>query len=246
MTPVDDRTMNKIRKIQALADRAGTEGEAQAAMNALQNMLNKHGMKTSEITSEQEIEEDVNQLVVDEGGVKQHWKGWLGVIVAKNFRCTVYWSHGTLKNGKWGSKLIFIGLETEVTLAQAAYQSAVLSMLRLRDQHLDYRIDDAKFTGRRWNQQDGKAASKAYIAGFIEGLKASFEENVKQGAIVLYEPEKVKKAVQALGLSSNGTSSANYHGDGAARQAGKTDGLSHGRTERAVKIKSTGQGQIGS
>lgn len=41
MLETDAAVFTKIRKIQALADRASTQGEAQAALNALQNMLSK-------------------------------------------------------------------------------------------------------------------------------------------------------------------------------------------------------------
>jgi hypothetical protein len=244
VTPVDEKTMSKIRKIQVLADHAGTEGEAQAAMNALQNLLKKHGMKSSEITAESEVEEDVNQLVVDETGVKQHWKGWLGKVVASNFRCTVYWTYGQHKSGKWGSKLVFLGLETEVLLAQTCYQSAVLTMGRLRDQHLYARQAEAKQGGSRWDQQDGKAASKAYLAGFIRGLEESFDENVRKGAIVLYKSPKVEQATLDLKLTSGLGSNANYWGDGKAREAGTKDGLSHGRTSGSTKLNGGGQKEL--
>ncbi len=235
MTPVEEKVIERIRKIQRLADAAGTEGEAQAAIIALQNLLTKHGLSKSDITEESKIEEVTGTVVVDTAGVRQHWKGWLGRVLADNFRCEVYWSHDWVR-GHALTHLMFLGMESDVVCAQAAFGAATQTMSRLRDQHLYARADEAHASGWDWTNSDGKAASKAYMAGFITGLDEALKENANKMALVLVKDEKVKQHLQMLGLRSGGGSQADYYGDGRAAKAGMTDGKDYGRQSRSGKL----------
>ena len=227
MIETDAAVFTKIRKIQALADRASTQGEAQAALNALQNMLSKHNLSLSEIPDEKQAQEDLNTIVVDEDGKKQHWKGWLGMVIAENFRCEVYWGYP--------AKLNFIGLESEVFLAKTAFQSAVLALMRFKTQHLYDRRMGAKVQGIPLSKASSKAAGKSFIAGFITGLQESFAENVKANSLILLKDARVTDAKDSLALRKV-HSQARYSGDAYSRTAGHAAGLSHGRDQRSGKL----------
>lgn len=239
MTPMEEKVLDKLRKIQALADNAGTEGEAQAAAIAFQNLLSKYGLDASQVTESERIVETVDKLVVDETGNRVYWRGWLAMVIAQNFRCEVYWS-----GYRGRQKLMFLGMTTDVTCAQAAYGSALQTLNRLWGKHLVDRAKQAEEEGWKWGRSDGKEAGAAYIQGFIKGMSEALEENANKMALVLVKSETVDEAVAKLGLTHNSGGSVWGGYDSTAERAGRSDGANHVREGRSGKLTGK-QGQIG-
>lgn len=222
--PVSSRIHDKIRKVANLAEQAGTEGEAQAAMIALQNLLNKHNLTLSDITSPEGPEQTVETLVVDEQGMKVFWRGWLGQVIAENFRCEVFWSG---RGHRWS--LRFMGMSNDVTIAQASYVAATLTIERLKEHYVDERAAERRAEGGYWSIQDGQYAAKAWRAGFIEGLAAALKGNAKKTDLILVRDARVDEAKAEMSLTRGAFSRENHWADSRARETGRSEGNQYGR-----------------
>jgi len=222
--PVDQRIHDKIRKVANLADNAGTEGEAQAAMIALQNLLRKHNLTLKDIESPEGPEQTVDTLVVDSQGTKVHWRGYLGNVIAENFRCEVFWSgyghHWTLR---------FMGMSNDVTIAQASYVAATLTIERLKERYVDARAAERREAGGYWSIQDGQYAAQAWKAGFIGGLASALAENAAKTSLVLLRDARVDEAKAGMSMTRGNRSEANTWSDSHARETGRKEGNQYGR-----------------
>jgi hypothetical protein len=225
MTPAEQKIHDKIRKVANLAERAGTEGEAQAAMIALQNLLRKHNLTLKDIQSPEGPEQTVDTLVVDTQGMKVHWRGWLGRVIADNFRCEVYWGGG------YGRKyrLCFMGMSNDVTIAQASYVAATLTIERLKEHYVDRRAAERRAEGGYWSIQDGQYAAKAWKAGFIEGLAKALSANAQKTSLVLLKDVRVTEAKAGLSLTKGAYSNENSWADNHARTTGRKEGDQYAR-----------------
>ena len=231
-----EKVISKIRKVKALADRAGTEGEAMAALCKLQNLLAKHNMTVADITGESaEATQTVDTLVVDQMGRQVHYRGWLAHVIAEYFRCRTYYAHVYAAKGR-SVRLEMVGMSNDVLAAQAAYGAAILALNRLWTKHSRERVKQAYGDGGTWDSKRGAAAGKAYIAGFISGLSETLRENANRMALVLVRDKKVDDFVATLRLSSGGASSANYIQDYESRAAGQRDGRAYGQEARTSKL----------
>jgi hypothetical protein len=222
--PVDQRIHDKIRKVANLAENAGTEGEAQAAMIALQNLLRRHNLTLKDIESPEGPEQTVDTLVVDEQGMKVHWRGYLGRVIADNFRCEVYWSG---YGGRY--KLRFMGMSNDVTIAQASYIAATLTIERLKEHYVDARAAERRAEGGYWSIQDGQYAAKAWKAGFIDGLATALSANATKTSLVLLKDARVDEAKAAMHLSKGAYSNENSWADHNAREVGRKEGDQYAR-----------------
>lgn len=205
MAPLSDKLLETMRKVARLAERAGTEGEAQAAALTLQCLMNKHGITESDITeSDPETKEAVTE-VVDEMGAKQHWKGWLASIIADNFRVVSYWS-----GFRHTHRLKFMGLPEDVAAAVTTYRMTVKAINKLLKKHTNARKEyDYNILGLpRWTIAQGHEARASYIGGFITGLEDAFRAQVADTscAIVLVKDAIVVQAEEELGLKTGARS----------------------------------------
>ena len=236
--PVDDRIIDRIRKIQALAEGATTEGEAQAALCRLQNLLNKHGLDLSDIIESDE-EEEVRQDCAEDMANKNSLKGRLALVIADNFRCRMYWEpyydRGWAKRRAANARhrIMFLGLETDVLLAKAAYTAALLVMERLRAKH----IEERKQANAGWMPKEtSREIGKSFRYGFVAGLRDALEENANHMALVLVRDPKVDGwAQQNLNLRSGRKTHIDLY-DRKGVAAGRAAGAAYGRDCKGSKL----------
>lgn len=231
MAPISEELMEKIRKVAALADNAGTEGEAMAAALMLQRLMNKHGLVAEDIRDAAPEEKVVANDEGERMGRICTWKGTLAQVIAKNFRCESYWSYG-YDFETWSKyvTLRFVGLEEDVKAATELYKMTVSAIYRLSDKYTNARWRKDKVNGIHWSRSDSILIGNSYKMGFIQGLAKAFKKQVadQTQAIVLTKDALVVEAVEALNLSSTGKSSAEYYKSYHARKAGEEDGKQFG------------------
>ena len=224
---MNETAMKKAQKVFNLAKNAGTEGEAQAAMLALQRILVEHGIEMSEIEMASQVitekEKKVDQEVVDEMGQRVHWRGLTASTIAANFRCKTFWSPS--RSGR--HTLIFLGLAEDVVFAKQTYTICVSLINKLVRKHLDER---KKAQGTSLGVSEAQYIRSSFIMGFLSGLKRGFQEQVAKNcyALALVLDPAVKKEIASLRLRRGNRSEATYGMDNKARTAGEAAGHSFG------------------
>ena len=80
--------IEKIQKVLELAKRGGTEGEANAAMHKVLELLAKHNLNMSDVEQHEEKPEDIVELSSDAG--KQQWQAIIWNAMADLYFCRVF------------------------------------------------------------------------------------------------------------------------------------------------------------
>jgi len=84
---MEAKLLEKMKKLMNLRDRAGTEGEAQAAATQLQKLLTEHNLSVADLESKGQAAPEATQQQVDLGKAAFPWKLNLAKAVAEHFFC---------------------------------------------------------------------------------------------------------------------------------------------------------------
>lgn len=207
----DTKTIDKIRKLLKVANHPGTgEAEAQTFLLKAQQIMVEQGYSMEDVDGEVVGK----QAAVIEGVVelldrKEHWKGWIASVIARNFRCYTFWRGRRGKGLR--QQITFLGRESDVSIATEVYKSACQSVERLSE----------KYTLRREverGQTFGSLRQKiktTWIGGFIEGLDQQFAAQVTANcyALVLVKDEGVEEQYDKLNVRKGAKSQTTYDGD---------------------------------
>jgi hypothetical protein len=241
-----EKILDKVRKVKRLAEAAGTDGEAQAALLQMQKLMAKYSIVEDELIVEDDVlDEQVNDLIAEESGVRTEWKLRLARIICRNFRCDWYMSRGWTGEytrdfrAKTSMQLKFIGMDSDVKLAVETYQMTLTVIKRLSRRYLEERRkQDGLFgygPGDPVGISKGQQVKASYITGFLYGLDEAFKVQVQQSveagngqAIVLVKRDAVVKAYKNLNLKNAAPSTARYGSDSSARERGQADGKAYG------------------
>lgn len=234
-----EEILEKLRKLQRLAENAGTEGEAQAALLAFQKLMAKHDINSEEVREEDEVVVEEVTIKVTRGKLETKANSWiidLQAVIGSNFRCDVIYGYNAVS---------FIGLRRDVPLASTAMKAAMvavknLSRARLKIYREDIRIEEHI---RRERAHDTRPFDDVYIEaccnearleyrkGFVVGLNLAYEQQVadsaKTGEIILISRHPAVKAyTDALTLGKGKSWVANGLHDlyGVGRQDGESFG----------------------
>lgn len=217
------------RRIAALLrlGQSPNQHEAFVAVTKARELAARYGLDLAEAGSQPEP--DANQVVeldLELAGVAgEKWALTVASVVARHFRCEVFWSYDMqawLNRGEKRRTLIAVGLRDDLELALPVVYFAIGSVLQLGDAYVATRP-----------ARERPKARRQYGIGFAAGLKAALDEQDRAHAgdagwaLALRVP-----AVVADRLKGMGTTSAPRLTDADAFLKGRADGYDRGRAPR--------------
>lgn len=229
--------IEKIASALALAQNAGTPGEAQAALLAAQRLMVRHGIDQSTVAAYQE-QSAVQPLDIEAESAARlaEWKLRLADLIADNFRCKMYYFRG--------EGIHLLGMPADVSVAVIVYRIAVATLTRQVGAYMRSPAARPIFwtfmdTAQRRKRRIAQRAD--WINGFIHGLAAQFSAQVEREkwGLVIATPAPVTEALAQLGTQEGGGSKAEYGTDyqahAAGFRAGQTfDAAPHSKIAEAV------------
>ena len=215
---VEEKIIDKIRKLMALAG-SPNENEAKLAMMRAQQMMAKYNL------SKRDIDKISPSMIITKkvsGDVKRSptWMAVLGKIIADNFKCYCY-----RQETIGGSVVMMKGLEEDIEIAEVVYAYAT-----------GY-IEAATRKLRRDLRKAGTPTcghTNDYIAGFLEGIKKQFEEqtNSNEWGLVLRTPQVVLDSIASMGLEQKSLSMGKRAHSQEHYQKGFQDGNNFNKRDR--------------
>ncbi|BCV20352.1 DUF2786 domain-containing protein [Moorella sp. Hama-1] len=187
---VNEKVLEKVKKILALASNNPSEEEAQAAMLMAQRIMAENGITLAEV-------EGFTNEVVDVPITQPHRTRWwykiLATIIADNFRCEAYFN--TINRM---SRLMLIGLKQDTEVATKVFNYAVDAVRY----HTAKYVEKIKRDSVNNKPLDLTGIRNDYILGFLDGLKDKFKEQVEKNnwGLILVKDNSVLKAVEKKGL----------------------------------------------
>jgi hypothetical protein len=210
-----EEVVSKIRKLLALAhDSAKHSDESDTAMLMAQKLMAKNNIKMEDVN----LDEPSNKNVIEGDGSEytklQWWMKDLARIIAQNFKC---YNYIRVYGNK--SKIVFLGLEEDVSICRMVYQFALTAI----KYHADNYIKRRGVTGDRGITLGIKTD---YITGYLQGLQAKFKEQVQSEnlSLILVKDALVVQRYEGMKFTKGRGSSASGRGDSQARGQGFTDG----------------------
>lgn len=160
-----NQILEKISKTLKLSENNNNKNEAQTAILAAQRLMAKYHISKEEVDDFINENDSQNTKVIEENADEEvnndKWKRRLLIIIAKNFRCDVYYS---------GGKLVLVGTNEDILITKRVYLYAKQSILsgfkKFYKQNYDYVTDNSI---RNKYKRD-------FALGFINGLAEKFEE----------------------------------------------------------------------
>lgn len=185
----NDDLLRKVKKLLALAADASDE-ESRSALARAQALMTEHAITEADIFDyrKQNLSEEVIQTAVYEGRPHK-WMYRLARIIAKNFRVKYFYS----SNGS--TQLVFMGLESNVQLAEITFQYAAGSIGYSAKTYMQ-RPEIKRKRKRKWQlKQD-------FIEGYLSALESLFDQQVVMNGyeLALQLPDVVKEEVAKIGL----------------------------------------------
>jgi len=182
-----ERIIEKIRGLLNIARDKKSDAECKSALLMAQRLMVKHNIDYESI---KEINDDVIVERYSKYFKRMKWyERELASIIATNFRCKYY---RTLSTPTLGRRYVFIGLESDSLMATEMYELALEALTYHTEMHLrEYAI----------NRSERK---KAYMMGFLQGVKSAFEEQIStlrnEFGLVVLVPESVQNYYEELDL----------------------------------------------
>lgn len=216
-----ERVIQKVQKALALAnDKKNHAEESETALLLAQKLLAKHNLSIADVQSFGDVGTVKKEVVEGDATHYTRLQWWVKIlhgIIASNFRC---YSLRYLASGK--SKLVFVGTKEDVEVAIAVYKFAEENIRRHANHYVSSVTNSSDRTYRNSIRND-------YIGGYLSGLKAKFEEQVKNEGwgLVLVKDKEVVDYYENIGARKSKTrTSASFGGDPLARSQGYSDGKS--------------------
>jgi hypothetical protein len=131
------KILERIRKLMALAERAGTEEEADAANRAVHALLSRYNLDISEVPDEQE-----DGVIEEDGTIERYNESWRRTIMhgcAALYFCKYYYTDAYVKGVnsqrvQKGIKHCFVGRPHNVAVAKMMGQYLVGTVNRLANE----------------------------------------------------------------------------------------------------------------
>lgn len=181
-----DKILEKIQKLlNVTAENGATDEEALTALTKAQELMAKHGIEVSQLsdsTPDENVEEVTCIHKWDAGYRKP-----LAAIISRNYKCECFMS---------GTDVVFVGFETDVKVAKAAFEFAYKFIYKRGNQEYNAAVKKYGF---------GRDVFNSYARGFISGLKEILEAQSK--ALMIVVPQDVVNFVERtynLGEASGG------------------------------------------
>jgi hypothetical protein len=189
---LNERIADKVKKLLALSH-SSNEHEAQASLLKAQELMIQHGLAMRDIAAPLEYKEVVENRAMQFGRMPWYVSP-LGKLIADNFRC-----YGIKQRNKEPQIAIitFIGLKEDAEVAGDVFRAA--------NEYLSARLKMVRYemrTKKNLSREQQNRFANDYAKGFIHGLKAKFQEQIKQHdwGIVLVRDTAVEKYMEQMDI----------------------------------------------
>lgn len=231
MSTSNEKVLDQVRKLLALAENNDNPNEAAAAAAHAATLMERHSIEEAEIM-DVGTDEDIVELTFGVEGAsrgrsgemksKSTWQGELAVVVSGAFGCAVVWSV-TSGFGRV-ARLKIAGRSSDVKAAIAAKDYCHREIDRLTQRRMDVLRDE--------DAPNRRSAGIAFRLGVIEAIREAIETEraalreqmrgtVSDVALVVVD-ERAKKAMESFGKVRR--SRANHTPDAMAFMSGRAAG----------------------
>ena len=227
------QTINKVKKLLRLADGTPYEEEAFSALLKAQEILLGAGLTMGE-GGDLDDEEDEERVVQEtlEDGMKSAstWKLLITQPICENFRVTPCVRADDYGGSRMGSKLVLIGLETDVEVCKETLMFAFGAFTECFRRFLTkWKKESSR--GRKGSRSLTMRIRNDYLKGFVSGLENRFREQVESKALVLTQDALVINYVNNLKTTNGAKRTLASFGDETAYSQGYRDGKSLDHTD---------------
>lgn len=178
----DDELIQKVRKLLSLAENNNNEHEAISAAGKAQQLMAKYHLEYKDIL--EEVKEDIVEMSYH-AGTGNKWKYQLAGIVAKNFRCHVYYV------GK--RNIVFYGYETDAIIARETFKYLFEQGLKFVN-HLLYK--------KHVYGLSTKDVKNTYLVGYLNGIKSVLDKQCT--ALMIITPLEVNEKFEEISKDMGG------------------------------------------
>lgn len=128
MTTAQDKIIDKIRKLLALAERGGTEAEAELAMAKVQELLTEHNLEIDAVRGKEEVTmtREYKEYAWNQSWIREVYSG-----VSRLYFCKFYYT----PNGTTNQWCYLIGEPVNIQTAQYVIDVVIATGQRLAKQH---------------------------------------------------------------------------------------------------------------
>lgn len=180
--------LERLKKLMALSERAGSEAEAENAALRIQELLKKYNLDPSTLNLGEEDKPDILQHIFDlEPLIASHESTWVEDFVAwvaKINYCDAVIYMGSLGTKKRGIKIAIIGKELNIQIVWYTCEQLVHRIRALGKQ--------------RFKEYDGPEKRNTYMRGYLKGAVISIYRKLQEA-----HNESLQNLEFALMVTSN-------------------------------------------
>lgn len=205
-----EKILNKIKNLLDLANNNPNENEALAAALKAQELMAKYNIELDQLDDKEETREIVNEVYYQSGKHEmKKWKVKLSNIIAKNFRCKVYYM-----GNKSAENVVFYGYKEDAKIALQVFTYL-------------YEVGN-KFAVRYYNKckkegRQTRGVMNTYLVGFCDGVAEVLEKQCT--ALMIVTPKEVTESYEEMSKDFRNTCTRmSLSGDTSAYSNGKSDG----------------------
>lgn len=210
---VNEKVIEKIRKILELSKNNPSEEEAKSAALKAQKLLAQYDLTIEEIDTPADYELTEDTTLV--GGTKK-WRFMLAQVVAENFRCKLF----TINN-----HVTFYGYATDVEVAKQTYEYLfnVAHKAGCRERDAVHRVLGTS-----------AGVYNSYCLGFTDGVKSALEKQCTE--LMLVTPKEVTEGFEnrVSGLKTR-HNTISCRGDVSSMMMAKQKGFADGKSTMSAK-----------
>lgn len=168
-----ERIKEKIRKVLELAKNNPSKEESISASLKAQKLMMEYDIEMEEIEDIEELKE-LGEVYIDLG-TGNKWKVMLAHVVAKNFRCKVYFNNNL-------TGVTFYGYKTDADIARNVYEFLFSVGNKL-----------ARKYANEYKKKYGTAkyVTNTYLSGYLTGVKEALDKQCV--ALMVIMPKEVEE-----------------------------------------------------
>lgn len=205
-----EKILNKIKNLLDLANNNPNENEAIAAALKAQELMAKYNIELEQLDHKEETREIVKEVYYQSGRHEmKKWKINLSGIIAKNFRCKVYYI-----GNKSADDVVFYGYKEDAKIALQVFTYL-------------YEVGN-KFAVRYYNKckkegRQTRGVMNTYLVGFKDGVAEVLQKQCT--ALMIVTPKEVTESYEEMSKGwKKVKSTLRLSGDTSAYSSGKSDG----------------------
>jgi hypothetical protein len=187
------KVLEKVKKLLALADQSknNSEEEAKAAALKAQKLMAEYNLTLTDAEEDEKLE--ITDARYNCGGDNQ-WKFSLASVIARNFRCEVFWLNKKIA--------CFYGYKTDAEIAKEVFGTLFKICKKRMTQ-----VADAEY----YRTGSSRGVRYAFTQGFVAGVKSALDAQCTALMIVVPKEvsdqynEEIVKTSKTFGIKYQGT-----------------------------------------